>query len=170
MKYRIPFAALLVLFLTAMTFAEPQPDKVMKELNLTETQQSQFDKISFDTQKKQIELRAKLETAQLELHRLFDAETIDKSAIEKKMSEISTLQVSMRMNHVNSWSEKNKVLNADQQKIWKKMLLQHRTPFGPGIRGRMMRMHSFDNDMPDGPNDERRPRIERRIEKRIMPE
>ena len=78
------------------------------------------------------------------------------------------------MNHLNAWSEKNKVLNADQQKIWKGMMLRHmQNSKGdmPGCmpepkRGRMQRpmMHGLqgDDDMPQ--------QMEIKIEKKINKE
>lgn len=119
------FLLTLLLAGIASAFNPPEParhKKFMDDLKLTDAQKEQFEKISFETQKKQIDLRAKMETAQLELRRLMDAETIDKGAIEKKFNEIASVQTSLKMNHINAWSEKNKVLNADQQKLWKKML------------------------------------------------
>jgi Spy/CpxP family protein refolding chaperone len=114
-------ALLLLLLITTIAFAQPMHDRKMpKGLNLTDTQQEQFEKISFDMQKKQIELTAKLALLKLEMKRLMDADQLDKSAIEKKMNEMAAQTIALRMNHLTAWSEKNKLLNADQQKNWKK--------------------------------------------------
>lgn len=126
MKNTLSQLAVLVFFAASSLFSQPEPQRMMlKELNLTDTQQKQFETITFDMQKKQIELGAKLATLKLEMKRLMTAETIDKGAIEKKMNEIAAQQIAVRMNHLNAWSEKNKILNADQQKPWKKMFLRH---------------------------------------------
>lgn len=121
------------LFAFSFAFAHPDPppfhpfkQQLMDELKLTDAQQEQFKKISFDVQKKQIELRSKLATARLELRRLMDADASDKTAIEKKFNEIAATQTAMKMNRYNGWLEKNKVLTPEQQKIWKKALLHHR--------------------------------------------
>lgn len=100
----------------------PQRFRVMEDLKLTDAQKDQFEKISYDTEKKQIELRSKLESAQLDLRRLLDADAPDKSAIEKKINEIASAQTAVKMNHFNGWFEKNKVLTPEQQKIWKKAM------------------------------------------------
>ena len=175
MNTRTALTALLLL-ITTTVFAQPMHDRKMpKGLNLTDTQQEQFDKISFDMQKKQIELTAKLALLKLEMKRLMDADQLDKTAIEKKMNEMAAQTIALRMNHLTAWSEKNKLLNADQQKIWKKMLKNHlRTmesrrkdnfPGGPNGRG-MRKMHpGMDQDM-----DDENPRMERRIEKEIIKE
>lgn len=168
---------ILTVIAAVLVLAQPGEKKgMLKELNLTDTQKEQFEKISFDTRKKQIELKAKLETSQLELQRLLAAESLDKSAVEKKMNELASSQVAMRMNHINGWSEKNKVLNADQQKIWKKMLrnhasamngrnagrMKHGRSMNGGMPGHMMQRGMMDNDMPM--------HMERRIEKKIIKE
>lgn len=164
MKQMFRFFPILLLVFISVAAAQHQCDCPMpKELNLTDAQQQQFEKISFDMQKKQIELRAKLETVSLELRRLFTAESIDKSAIEKKMTEVAQQRVALRMNHINAWSEKNKLLNADQQKIWKGMLEHQPRKMMQGRKqGAMMRHGRMDDDMS--------PRMERRIEKKIITE
>lgn len=122
----------VALFVASFVYANPDTpphgpfkQQLMDELKLTDEQQEQFKKISFDVQKKQIELRSKLATARLELRRLMDADTPDKAAIEKKFNEIAATQTAMKMNRYNGWLEKNKVLTPEQQKIWKKALFHH---------------------------------------------
>lgn len=121
----------LTLLVASVAFANPNtpPDPKersgrMEDLKLTDAQKEQFEKITYDTQKKQIELRSKLESAQLDIRRLMDAESIDKTAIEKKFNEIAAAQTAMKMNHFTGWYEKNKVLTTEQQKIWKKAIHQ----------------------------------------------
>jgi hypothetical protein len=68
----------------------------------------------------------------------------------------------MKMNHFNSWSEKNKSLTPEQQKIWKNTL-KHQKPSRAKRQGRpMMHERMMDNDGPM--------RMERRIEKKIINE
>lgn len=124
MKSNMLHSMALSLIVALFAFGNPNMHKkMMRELNLTETQKEQFEKISFDTRKKKIELKAKVETSKLELRRLLTADVVDKSAIEKKMNEIASSEVTIRMNHINAWTEKNKILTSDQQKIWKKVLV-----------------------------------------------
>lgn len=103
----------------------PQRFRLMDDLKLTEAQKEQFEKISYDTEKKHIELRSKMESAQLDLRRLMDADSPDKSAIEKKFNEIAAAHSAVKVNHFNGWYEKNKVLTPEQQKIWKQAIRQH---------------------------------------------
>jgi Spy/CpxP family protein refolding chaperone len=170
MKSTILRLTLLSIAIAVIAFGQHGPNRGMPAgLKLTDDQKVQFEKISFDVQKKQIELRAKLETSRLELKRLIAADQLDKAAVEKKMTEIANQQVALHMNHISGWAEKNKVLTADQQKIWKKMLQHHPRAMAEKKRqGRMMMMHER---MMDGDNDnDDMPRIERRIEKKIIKE
>jgi len=112
----------------------PQRQRAASKLNLTDAQQEQFQKITFDVHKKHIELKAKTETARLELRRLMASDNLDKSAIEKKMNEVSAAQTAVQMNRINGWIEKNKMLTPEQQKLWKKEL--HRNPRGANKKDR----------------------------------
>lgn len=123
---------LIILAISAASASTPPPDKRRirseQKLNLTDAQQEQFQKISFDTKKKQIDLRAKLETAKLELRRLMVADDVDKSAIEKKLNDVASARTALKMNRINGWIEKNKVLTPEQQKIWRTHLRANRMP------------------------------------------
>jgi Spy/CpxP family protein refolding chaperone len=122
-------AALFLFATIASASNPPQPQHRQRtniKLNLTESQQEQFQKISFETQKKQIDLRAKAETARLELRRLMNAAVIDKSSIEKKFTEIASLHTALKMNRLNEWIDKNKILTPEQQLQWKKELRTQR--------------------------------------------
>lgn len=175
MKLRRIITALLLLTGSTLLFAQPDTEqKTPKALNLTDAQQEQFEKISFDMQKKQIELRAKIQTLKLEMNRLMNAEPLDRSAVEKKMNEIASQGIALRMNHLNAWAEKNKLLNADQQKIWKKMLKKRiRSMQGDG---EMFRHGPMQRGMRGGTIERRQemmlddgqPRMERHIEKEII--
>ncbi len=162
MKVRVSIITVLSFLVIFSTFGQPvERKKMMKELKLTDQQQEQFEKVTFDTQKKMIELKAKIATSKLELRRLMDAESIDKSAIEKKMNEIATNEVAIRMNHINSWFEKNKLLTPDQQKIWKKVLA-HRPE---QMKRKMMMKREMHKDMDSPMHQEREVTIERRMKK-----
>lgn len=131
--------AALFLFVTFASASNPpqpqQRQRIKNDLNLTDAQQEQFQKISFETQKKQIELRAKAETAKLELRRLMNAASLDKSAIEKKYAEIASVQTALKMNRLNEWTDKNKALTPEQQLQWKKELRTLRHKGKEKVRG-----------------------------------
>ncbi len=115
-------AALISLFSLGVALAQPGPGaggrmKFTDELNLT------------DQQKKK---------ARVDLLQLTRAEKPDQSAIEKKMKEIATLRSASQSHRLNTWFSINKLLNADQQKVWKNPLERRmEMPGRMGMRGRM---------------------------------
>jgi Spy/CpxP family protein refolding chaperone len=107
----------------------------MGKLNLTDEQKKDVEKIHFDAEKQTIAQNAKEETARIELQQLLKADAPDKSAIEKKISDIADLGVQKHMIKINSWFAVNKLLNPEQQKTWKKAL-----EYGPALqRHKMMK-------------------------------
>jgi Spy/CpxP family protein refolding chaperone len=147
-KTVIPFLAVL-LMLTINVYSQPMEQKplakLIGKLNLTDEQKKDVEKIHFDAEKQSIALRAKLATMRLELRQILMAEAPDKSAIEKKMNDIADQGVQLRMVKVNSWFAVNKLLNADQQKEWKKVLVK-----GPDMmRKKMMRHHQMNEHSDD---------------------
>ncbi|MBW7887779.1 MAG: periplasmic heavy metal sensor [Bacteroidetes bacterium] len=127
MKSRFFFFAVLLFSFSFALFSQPMngPRRGVNQLNLTDQQKDQFQKIHFDTQKKNIELTAKLATARVDLKQMLLGDKQEKSAVEKKLKEISDLQVSLKMNRFNDWTECNKILTPEQQKIWKQQLQRH---------------------------------------------
>ena len=114
----------------------------VKELNLTDEQQKQVDKLHSDLAKELIDQRAKIAKAGVELHDLFKVESPDKSAISKKIQEIADLGAEAKILRVDHWFAVNKILSADQQKVWKKFLnerMEDRFEGGmmkhPGMKG-----------------------------------
>jgi len=96
--------------------------RLMAALNLTDEQRKEIDKLRVDMAKEAISQQAKLKTARLELAELFKAESPDKAMIEKKLSDVAQIESKSKLLFVNHWFSVNKLLNADQQKIWKRML------------------------------------------------
>ena len=93
--------------------------EMIKKLDLTADQNKQFDKFHTDMQKKQIDLRAKVQSLRLDIKNLFSEDLPNKSNIESKINEVSTLQTEMKLNHLRFWFDVNNILKPDQQKIWK---------------------------------------------------
>jgi Spy/CpxP family protein refolding chaperone len=126
MKYVI-----LVLLTVSFAFGQPGPfggGKGMggqgicgmeNKLELNADQQKKVETFRSDMQKKQIDLMAKVKTMRVELRDLYNNENPDQKAIESKITEIGKLQNDMKLNHTNFWFAVNKILTADQQKIWK---------------------------------------------------
>jgi len=145
-RLTVMMAAVLMLF-SAQLYSQPddakQIQKFMGKLNLTDEQKKDVEKIHFDAEKQTIAQKAKVETARVELQQLLKADTPDKSAIEKKISDIADLKVQMHIIKINSWFAINKLLTPDQQKTWKKVL-EH----GLALQRYKMMKHMRDRHMP----------------------
>lgn len=117
----------------------------MEDLKLTENQKKDFEKIRFDSMSEMIDMRSKMAKSRLELQKLFQADAPDRSAIEKKLGEVSQVQNQMAQKRINNWFAVNKILTPDQQKVWKKTLDQGHIGRGHdgmkqrSMRGRMMK-------------------------------
>jgi Spy/CpxP family protein refolding chaperone len=112
----------------------------LEKLNLTDAQKKDFQNLNTDFAKQRVEQQSKIKLAAIDLRSLMKADTPDKAAIEKKINEISDLQAQNRLLRVDHWFAVNKILNPDQQKLWKEMLDR---PFRAGFRGgRMGQMHA----------------------------
>ncbi|MGD0036787.1 MAG: periplasmic heavy metal sensor [Bacteroidota bacterium] len=124
-RLAVLMAAVVMIFGTQL-YGQPneakQIKKFMEKLNLTDEQKKDVEKIHFDAEKQTIAQKAKVETEGIELRQLLKADAPDKSAIEKKISDIADLRVQMHMIKINSWFAINKLLTPDQQKMWKKIL------------------------------------------------
>ncbi len=142
------FVAVVLAMVSTSLYSQPGegkgPRKFIEQLKLSEEQKKDFDKIHVDMEKQEIAQKAKNETARVELRQLFKADSPDKSAIEKKMTEIADLEVQMHMIKINSWFDVNKLLTPEQQKTWKKAL-----EYGSEMQKRKMGMeHHGEHSMP----------------------
>lgn len=89
------------------------------KLDLSADQQKQVETFRSDMQKKQIDLTAKVRTLRVEIRDLYNKENPDQNAIESKMTEIGKLQNEIKLNHSDFWFAVNKILTAEQKKVWK---------------------------------------------------
>ena len=118
--------------------------KMMEALNLTEQQKVQMEKLRTDLEKNQVGVQGKIAVLRVELKELFQAENPDRSAIEKKMKEVSDLQHQLKINGLDHLFAVKGILTPDQQKIWKKHMLamgEQRMGMGMGMGpGERMKM------------------------------
>ena len=153
MKSRTLFKAILYsLFAFTLAFSQgmerpnagPPHGRVLEKLNLSDTQKKDVENLNTDFAKQKVEQQAKIKIAAIELHSLMKADSPDKGAIEKKINEVSDLQAQNRMLGVDHWFSVNKLLNPDQQKIWKSVLDR---PLRNRFAARMERMGQMRNGM-----------------------
>ncbi len=114
----------------------PMRGKMMEALNLTDQQKAQMEKLRTELEKKQVTVHGKVAVLRVELKELFQAENPDRSAIEKKMKEVSDLQHQLKINGLDHAFAVKGILTPEQQKIWKKHMLamgEERMGMGMGM-------------------------------------
>jgi Spy/CpxP family protein refolding chaperone len=163
MKRSMLLAVLLSLLFTIPLIAQPGPmgdrplgpgpaKRILDELKLTEDQQKKVQELRFDLMKQMAAQRSRIATAMIEFRELAAKENPDKSALEKKIKEISELRTQARTMMLNQWFNVNKLLTPEQQKVWKKALegrmwMERRGEMRERFRG-MMRGHMGDHRGP----------------------
>jgi Spy/CpxP family protein refolding chaperone len=125
---------LLMAIATVSTFAQKGPGPqgsphanqkaIFKMLKLTDAQELQMQKLRLQLMKKQTQLRAKVQGLRLDNKELFLADKVDRKAVEGNVKSISDMQEQMKLNMIDHWFDVNTMLNADQQKLWKKHAIQ----------------------------------------------
>ena len=76
---------------------------MMDELKLTDQQKKDIDKIHSDATKEQIDRRADIQKAQVELRDLLKADNPNQGAIEKKIGEISQMRAQAASKRLSNW-------------------------------------------------------------------
>ena len=146
MRMKAVISALLVIFLGSLAQAQffgprfwGMPDdgipqmRILEELKLSDEQRAKFESLSFEFRKAQADIIGKLNKARVELQELLSAEKPDKSAIDKKMNEISSYVNELMKLRVNYWLGLQQVLTSEQRKILKEKFYWG---FGLGRKGR----------------------------------
>ena len=115
----------LPIMLQAMTsfpddeWGPPSIGPLKEKMKLTPEQEKEFDKLHFEFAKQRIDLHGKIATARLELMNLLKSDNPEQAAAEKKVTEISSYQTKMKIAGLTLWFGINKILNPEQQKLWK---------------------------------------------------
>ncbi len=129
----------------------PMHQRMMDDLKLTDQQQKEIDKLRSDAMKDQIDRRSQIAKARVELHDLMKAENPSQTAIEKKMNDIGSLQNQAQAKRLGVWFSVNKLLNPEQQKMWKGTLSRHAMMgTGPRMGRGMERMERMGRMGQDG--------------------
>lgn len=157
----------------------PDQKPLLGRLQLNDQQKKQIEQMRIDMEKRLVGVRAQAQMGRLDMRQLLNAENPDKAAIEKKMGELLQTRVQVATIRLNQWFEVNKILTADQQKVWREVLKHPmRARMGAGMgrrlmegRGPMMRRHFMGGrpgQEPMGPVI--RERIERILKEQPEPE
>ena len=88
-------------------------------LNLDDATTAKMEALREDHQKKQIALRARLQTARVEMRGLMNKDDLVRTRILSKQKEISGIQAEMKLNRTSHRLDAYQLLTPEQQKIWK---------------------------------------------------
>jgi Spy/CpxP family protein refolding chaperone len=135
---------LLTMILSTAAFAQPRRGwddrpmrgiREMQKLDLTDDQRKQVDKLHSDLQKKQIALRAKIQAIRIDVRDAFREAKPDRGKIESKVNDITKAQGELKTNHLAFWFDVNKILTAEQQKVWREAPMMMCRGRGDRLRG-----------------------------------
>jgi Spy/CpxP family protein refolding chaperone len=97
----------------------PHRGGVAEKLKLTDDQKAQMRKVNADIEKKLIPIESKIRLARIDMRELMGAEKPDRSAIEKKMKEVSDLEYQVKIINLDRMLTVKGILTPEQLKIWK---------------------------------------------------
>ena len=134
-------------------------ERLAGALHLTDQQESQMKKLHLDLERKQAQVRSKIQLARLDMKEIYLSDKIDRGAIEKSLKQISDFQYQQKLNFVDFWFSVNSMLTPEQQKTWKQhvgeMAGRMRQRMGQMMRGRMLNRGPMmrGSMMPDPPEE-----------------
>jgi Spy/CpxP family protein refolding chaperone len=113
---------------------------MMERLKLTDQQKADMQKLRADMERAMVKTQSAIHLARIDLRQLVAAEKLDRSAIEKKVREISNLQQETKSALIDHLFSVYAMLTPEQQKTFKQhmMTLLEDGP-GEGMRQRMQR-------------------------------
>lgn len=117
------FLGMLIVFLiTTILHAQPgmgwRHAQMMEKLNLTETQETQLEKLKTDHQKNMIDLRAKLQKAKIESKEVITKDDFKRSDYLAAQEKINKIQNEIHSTAANHRMDIIDILNKDQRKIF----------------------------------------------------
>ena len=116
------FSLLIVFLLTTILQAQPgmgwRHAQMKEKLNLTETQETQLEKLRNDHQKSMIDLRAKLQKAKVEAREVMSKDDFKRSDYLAAQEKISKIQNEIHSTAANHRMDVVDILNKDQRKIF----------------------------------------------------
>ncbi len=135
MKRVVSLLTILAVFWVGTAFAQQMPPKEL----LKPEQIQKIQKIRTDFQKQQIELKAKLKIATLELRELMRSARVPNVAkVQKKQAEIAKIRSQIAQNRLNQQIAVRKILTDEQ---WEKMQAMRVKMWKNRVREGKMRMH-----------------------------
>jgi Spy/CpxP family protein refolding chaperone len=130
MKHVLSMAVLGMFLLPALALAEPPPlagpplagKKLMHEIGLSDQQIEKVQELSLKADREQIDIRADLDKAHLDMRQLLSADKPDQKAVFAQIEKIGALEIRMKKNRIGLMLEVRKLMTPAQwekiEKIW----------------------------------------------------
>jgi Spy/CpxP family protein refolding chaperone len=115
--------------------------EAMKDLNLSDKQMEELHALRTSFEKKMIETQSQIRLLRVDIRELAGAETPDRQAIEKKLRDISDLQLTGRLALVDHLFKAKAILTPDQQKKFRRHMIGQLMEDGGMPRGGNMMKH-----------------------------
>src|SRR5262249_38718386 len=103
--------------------------QIMQQLDLSDDQRAQVQTLWRNHIKDAIHRRADIAAMHIDLRQLLDAESVDMSRVQAALQAIAAQQVELRLAHITTLQDIQKLLTPEQQKKFR--ALRH-TMLGPG--------------------------------------
>jgi Spy/CpxP family protein refolding chaperone len=116
---------ILIILFGFLAFSQDSKPPILKfyeELNLTDEQKEKIESLWFEHQRRQVEIGAKLRKAEIELEELLWEDEPDRSAIERKIDEISRYRAELQKSRIEHRLNVARVLTPEQRKLIKEKL------------------------------------------------
>lgn len=127
---KISLALFIIAFFNPYAAAQPRESRNLMrledKLNLTDAQKDKIEKLRTDHQKAMVDLRAKLQKAQLEMREITAKDDFSRAEFLNAHSKISKIREEIQLSNANHRMDILEILNKDQRKI----LAENRMNFG----------------------------------------
>lgn len=98
-----------------------RPD-IQKEIDITDEQRKKLEDLAFNSAKTAIQAQANLQVHRMELERMVHSDNPDRSAIDKKIQEISQVQTALMRGMINTSLEERSILTKEQRDKMREVL------------------------------------------------
>ncbi|MGE5354258.1 MAG: Spy/CpxP family protein refolding chaperone [Acidobacteriota bacterium] len=118
----------------------PGRQKMLQELNLSQDQKDQIQKLRTEHQKQMVDYRSDIQKTRIDIKNLFTGNNPDEGKILDLSKKVSDIQADMKASSIKNWFQIYNLLNDQQKATFRKMAPMLREGMGKGFqqRGRGM--------------------------------
>lgn len=110
--------------------------KFLQELNLTQDQKDQIQKLRSDHQKQMVDYKSDIAKTRIDIKNLFQSNNPDEGKILDLTKKVSDTQADMKASSIKNWFQIYNLLNDQQKATFRKMAPMMRERMGKGMMGK----------------------------------